>query len=62
MKVSLTISIQKEFVATSDEDADAKIKAIQQALEAQGWTVQIEDDSVVDEDDGRAETESSEEE
>ncbi len=66
MKILLTMSVQKEFEATSDEEADAKITAMQKALEAQGYTVQIEDDSVLDEDEAgeekEGESEGSEEE
>lgn len=66
MKVLLTMMVQKEIEATSDEDADAKVTAMQQALEAQGYVVQIESDDVLDEDEKETEeeteTEGSEEE
>jgi hypothetical protein len=57
MKILLTLSVQKEFEATSDEDADAKITAMQQALEAQGYVVQIESDDILDEEEEEKETE-----
>ena len=57
MKILLTLSVQKEFEATSDEDADAKITAMQQALEAQGYVVQIESDDILDEDEPEKEDE-----
>jgi hypothetical protein len=57
MKILLTMSVQKEFEATSDEDADAKITAMQQALEAQGYVVQIESDDVLDDEEKEEETE-----
>lgn len=57
MKVLLTMMVQKEFEATSDEDADAKVTAMQQALEQQGYTVQIESDDILDEDESEKEDE-----
>lgn len=60
MKILLTLSVQKEFEATSDEDADAKITAMQQALEAQGYVVQIESDDVLDEDEEKETEEETE--
>ena len=57
MKILLTMMVQKEFEATSDEDADAKVTAMQQALESQGYVVQIESDDVLDEDEKESEEE-----
>lgn len=55
MKVLLTMMVQKEFEATSDEDADAKVTAMTKALEAQGFIVEIESDDVLDEDEPQGE-------
>ena len=53
MKIMLTLTIQKEFEAKNDGDADAKVDGIVKALEAQGWSVNVEDDSSDEgEDDG----------
>jgi hypothetical protein len=60
MKILLTLSVQKEFEATSDEDADAKITAMQQALEAQGYVVQIESDDILDEEEEKETEEETE--
>ncbi len=63
MKILLTMSVQKEFEAKTDEEADAKITAMQKALEEQGYVVQIESDDVLDEDEKEgSEGEGSEEE
>jgi len=48
MKIALTLLIQKEIEAASDDDADAKVTAIKQQFERAGWSVSIEDDSQVD--------------
>ena len=45
MKITLTLTIQKAFEAKNDDDADAKVNATVKALEAQGWSVNVEDDS-----------------
>jgi hypothetical protein len=50
MKISVTLVIQKEFEAESEEAADAKVQALVKAFAAQGWTVSVEDDSVIDDD------------
>lgn len=60
MKVNLVLTIQRVIEAANDNDADAKITAIKQQFERNGWEVEVLDDSDLEESSGGKDGEDSE--